>query len=57
MARVRGGLSAHDFVRVIACQQVSRAGIQRIGPPGIALATAEGLEAHAEAFRVRCAHA
>ncbi len=57
MARVRGGLSVLDFVRVIACQQVSRAGIEQIGPPGIALATAEGLMGHAEAFRVRCSHA
>ena len=57
MARVRGGLSVLDFVRVIGCQQVSRAGIRRIGPPGIALATAEGLKGHAEAFRVRCSHA
>jgi len=57
MARVRGGLGVHDFVRVIACQQVSRAGIQRIGPSGITLATAEGLQGHAEAFRVRCSHA
>jgi len=57
MARVRGGLSALDFVRVIACQQVSRAGIREIAPPGIALATAEGLKGHAEAFRVRCSHA
>jgi len=57
MARVRGGLSVLDFVRVIGCQQVSRAGIQRIAPPGIILATAEGLQGHAEAFRVRCSHA
>ncbi len=57
MARVRGGLSALDFVRVIACQQVSRAGIRRIAPPGITLANAEGLKGHAEAFRVRCSHA
>jgi len=57
MARVRGGLSVLDFVRVIACQQVSREGIGRIAPPGITLATAEGLEGHAEAFRVRCSHA
>jgi len=57
MARVRGGLSVLDFVRVIGCQQVSRAGIQRIGQPGITLATAEGLKGHAEAFRVRCSHA
>ena len=57
MARVRGGLSVFDFVRVIACQQVSRAGIRRIAPPGITLANAEGLKGHAEAFRVRCSHA
>ncbi len=57
MARVRGGLSVLDFVRVIACQQVSRAGMRRIAPPGITLANAEGLQGHAEAFRVRCSHA
>jgi histidinol dehydrogenase len=57
MARVRGGLGVLDFVRVIACQQVSRAGMQQIGPPGMTLATAEGLKGHAEAFRVRCSHA
>ncbi|MGB6386119.1 MAG: histidinol dehydrogenase [Terriglobales bacterium] len=57
MARVRGGLSALDFVRVIACQQVTREGIRRIGPAGIALATAEGLMGHADAFRVRCSRA
>jgi histidinol dehydrogenase len=57
MARVRGGLSVLDFVRVIACQQVSRAGIRQIALPGITLANAEGLKGHAEAFRVRCSHA
>jgi histidinol dehydrogenase len=57
MARVRGGLSVRDFVRVIACQQVSLEGIRRIAPSGITLANAEGLTGHAEAFRVRCSHA
>jgi histidinol dehydrogenase len=57
MARVRGGLSVLDFVRIIACQQVSREGIAQIGPSGITLATAEGLIGHAETFRVRCSHA
>jgi histidinol dehydrogenase len=57
MARVRGGLSVLDFVRVIACQQISREGMQGIAPPGIALATAEGLKGHADAFRARCSHA
>ena len=57
MARVRGGLSVYDFVRVIGCQQVTREGVRRIGAAGIKLATAEGLLGHAEAFRVRCSHA
>jgi histidinol dehydrogenase len=57
MARVRGGLSVLDFVRVIACQEISRAGIRQIAPPAIALAEAEGLHAHAESLRVRCSHA
>ena len=57
MARVRGGLSVLDFVSVIACQQVSREGIRQIAPSGMTLATAEGLQGHAEAFRVRCSHA
>ena len=57
MARVRGGLSVLDFIRVIGCQQVSPAGIRSIAPPGITLASAEGLTGHAEAFRVRCSHA
>jgi histidinol dehydrogenase len=57
MARVRGGLSVLDYVRVIACQQVSREGIRRIAPAAIALAEAEGLAGHAESLRVRCSHA
>jgi histidinol dehydrogenase len=57
MARVRGGLSVSDFVRVIACQGVSREGIERIGPAAVALAEAEGLSGHAESLRVRRSHA
>jgi histidinol dehydrogenase len=57
MARVRGGLSVLDFVRIIACQQVARAGIRQIAPAGVTLATAEGLLGHAEAFRVRSSYA
>jgi histidinol dehydrogenase len=52
-ARARGGLSAADFVRVATVQQVTRAGIRRIGPHGVALATAEGLSAHADSIRMR----
>jgi len=57
MARVRGGLSVLDYVRIISCQEVSSKGIQRIAPPGIVLAEAEGLRGHAESLRVRCSHA
>ena len=57
MARVRGGLSVLDFVRIIGCQQVSRSGIAQIASTGIRLATAEGLKGHAEAFRARSPHA
>jgi len=57
MARVRGGLSVLDFVRIIACQEVSAEGIRRIALPAIALAEAEGLGGHAESLRVRCSNA
>ena len=57
MARVRGGLSVLDYVRIISCQEVSRAGIRRIAAPAIALAEAEGLRGHAESLRVRSSYA
>jgi histidinol dehydrogenase len=57
VARFRGGLSAHDFVKVISVQQLSRDGLDRIGGAVVTLAEAEGLAAHAESIRVRCANA
>jgi len=57
MARVRGGLSVLDFVRIISCQEVSREGIRSLAQPAIVLAEAEGLRGHAESLRVRCANA
>jgi len=54
MARVRGGLSVLDYVRIISCQEVSREGMRRIAAPAMALAEAEGLRGHAESLRVRC---
>jgi histidinol dehydrogenase len=57
MARVRGGLSVLDFVRIISCQEISPSGLRRIAPPAIVLAEAEGLRGHAESLRVRCSHA
>ncbi len=57
MARVRGGLSVLDFIRIISCQEISTEGISRIAPSGIALAEAEGLRGHADSFRARCSNA
>ncbi len=42
-ARVRGGLSAADFVRQITVQRLTQKGLEQIGPAVIDLATAEGL--------------
>jgi histidinol dehydrogenase len=52
-ARVRGGLSAADFVRVSSVQRVTRSGLRRIGPTVMALARAEGLAAHANSVEER----
>ncbi len=53
MARVRGGLSVHDFVKIITVQEYTRDGIAALGPQAVALADCEGLTAHAEAIRLR----
>jgi histidinol dehydrogenase len=55
-ARVRGGLSVMDFLKVITVQEYSGKGVQQLGPAAIRLANAEGLSGHAEAIRVRGAH-
>jgi histidinol dehydrogenase len=52
-ARVRGGLSAADFVRQITVQRVTRRGLARIGPSVVTLAAAEGLRAHAASVALR----
>jgi histidinol dehydrogenase len=57
VARVRGGLSVSDFLKVITVQEVSREGLRRIAPVVETLAEAEGLKAHAESVRARCTHA
>jgi histidinol dehydrogenase len=52
-ARVRGGLNAADFVRVVSIQRVTRSGLARLAPTVRALALAEGLTAHAQSIAVR----
>jgi histidinol dehydrogenase len=54
-ARLRGGLSAADFVKVIAVQQLSSAALRELTPSITALARAEGLEAHARSVEIRFA--
>jgi histidinol dehydrogenase len=53
MARVRGGLSVNDFVKLITVQEYSAQGITQLGPYAALLAEAEGLTGHAEAIRTR----
>ena len=53
MARVRGGLSVNDFVKLITVQEYSSAGIRDLGPKAALLADAEGLAAHAASIRLR----
>jgi histidinol dehydrogenase len=52
-AKVRGGLSVMDFLKVITVQEYTLAGLKKLGPSAIMLANAEGLYGHAEAVRAR----
>jgi histidinol dehydrogenase len=53
MARVRGGLSVNDFVKLITVQEYTAEGVRALGPKAALLAEAEGLLGHAEAIRIR----
>ncbi len=56
-ARYRGGLSVLDFVKLITFQELNRKSVTEISRIVLPLAEAEGLRAHAESVRVRCANA
>jgi histidinol dehydrogenase len=56
-ARFRGGLSVMDFIKLVTVQELSREGLQQIGKTVEMLAQIEGLQAHAESVRMRCANA
>jgi len=56
-ARFRGGLSVMDFVKLITVQDLSSQGLTRIAKSIVTLAETEGLKAHADSIRVRCARA
>lgn len=52
-ARAYSGVSLDSFVKKITFQQLSPEGIRSLGPAVVAMAEAEGLQAHANAVRVR----
>ncbi len=52
-ARLRGGLSTADFVKVISVQELSPASLAGLTPTITTLARAEGLEAHARSVEAR----
>jgi histidinol dehydrogenase len=54
-ARIRGGLSVADFVKVISVQELTSDGLKKLAPAVTTLARAEGLEAHARSVEVRLA--
>ncbi len=53
VARVRGGLSVLDYVRLMTVQSYTREGVQQLGRDAVALAEAEGLTGHAAAIQRR----
>jgi histidinol dehydrogenase len=52
-ARLRGGLSAADFVKTISVQQLNRRGLARLRAAIVRLANTEGLKAHAYSVDTR----
>jgi histidinol dehydrogenase len=55
VARLRGGLSAADYVKVISIQQLDLRALAKLAPAVTTLARAEGLEAHARSVEARLA--
>jgi histidinol dehydrogenase len=53
LARVRGGLSVYDFLRLVTTQEYTAAGLAEHGAHVERLATAEGLVGHAASVRIR----
>jgi histidinol dehydrogenase len=53
LGRVRGGLSAADFVKTISVQELSSDALRKLSPTIRRLARLEGLEAHARSVEAR----
>ncbi|MGB9417207.1 MAG: histidinol dehydrogenase [Acidobacteriaceae bacterium] len=56
-ARIRGGLSVMDFVKLVTVQSYTPDGVRALGPAAVALADAEGLTGHAAAIQLRLSRA
>jgi histidinol dehydrogenase len=52
-ARAYSGVSVDSFIRKVTFQQISPEGLQLLGKTIIAMAEAEGLDAHANAVKIR----
>ncbi|MCC6287825.1 MAG: histidinol dehydrogenase [Chitinophagaceae bacterium] len=52
-AKAYSGVSVDSFVKKITFQKLSRQGLQRVGNTVIQMAEAEGLQAHANAVKIR----
>lgn len=54
-ARTCSGLGVRDFLKTVSVQEISAAGLTRLGPTAVTLAQLEGLDAHASAVTQRLA--
>jgi len=52
-ARVRGGLNAADFVKLISVQRLTKRGLKSLAKTITTLARSEGLEQHARSIEIR----
>jgi histidinol dehydrogenase len=52
-ARAYSGVSVDSFVKKVTFQQITKEGIQQVGPTVITMAETEGLDAHANAVKIR----
>ena len=55
-ARFASGLSVFDFLKRTTYVSATQQALERIGPAGVALAEAEGLQAHARSIALRFGH-
>jgi histidinol dehydrogenase len=56
-ARIRGGLSVMDFVKLVTVQSYTADGVRALGQAAVTLANAEGLSGHAAAVDLRISRA